>query len=199
STPYDAKGLLISAVRDNNPVIYVENKAMYHLKGAVPEGDYSVPIGVADVKREGEDVTIVAISRMVGLALEAAADLEAQGVSAEVVDPRSLSPLDTRTILDSVKKTGRLIIVDEDHPRCGMASEIAALAAGEALDYLDGPVERITPPPVHVPFSPGMENFYLPGIRRIVEAALWLARPLQAPARREPAAAYGSPPRKGDG
>jgi len=171
STPYDAKGLLIAAIRDDDPVIYVENKMLYNTKGIVPGEVYSLPLGKAEVKREGSDLTIVAISRMVVEALKAAAELEKQGVSAEVIDPLSLSPLDTSAIIDSVKKTGRLIVVDEDYPRCGMASEIAAVVSAEALDYLDQPVARITPPHAHVPFSPPLEQAFLPDAQKILECA----------------------------
>ncbi len=171
TTPYDAKGLLLAAVRDDDPVIFVENKMLYNTRGPVPEGDYSIPLGKADVRRQGVDVTMVAISRMVLVALEAASALEKEGCSAEVIDARSLSPLDTETILASVKKTGRLIVVDEDYPQCGMASEIAAEVSSRAFRYLKQPVQRITPPHAHVPFSPVLEQCYLPDARRIVECA----------------------------
>ena len=132
---------------------------------------YSLPLGKAEVKREGSDLTIVAISRMVVEALKAAAELEEHGWSIEVIDPRSLSPLDVKAIVDSVKKTGRLIVVDEDYPRCGMASEIAAVVSAEALDYLDQPVARLTPPHAHVPFSPVLEQAYLPDAHKICDCA----------------------------
>jgi pyruvate dehydrogenase E1 component beta subunit len=171
SSPYDAKGLIIAAIRDDDPVIFVENKMLYNAKGAVPEEMYSIPLGKADVKRKGDNLTIVAISRMVVEALKAATELEGQGIQSEVIDPRSLNPLDLPLILKSVEKTGRLLIVDEDYPRCGMASEIAAAVSTGAFDFLDQPVECVTPPPVHVPFSPVLEQFYLPDSQKIVDRA----------------------------
>jgi pyruvate dehydrogenase E1 component beta subunit len=171
ATPYDAKGLLLAAIRDDDPVIFVENKMLYNTKGTVPEGAYSLPLGKAVVVREGNDLTIVAISRMLLEATQAAVEIEKRGWSAEVIDPRTLSPLDAAAIVDSVKKTGRLIVVDEDNPRCGMASEIAAIVSAEALDYLDQPVARVTPPHAHVPFSPVLEKAYLPDAAKIVDCA----------------------------
>lgn len=183
ATPYDAKGLLLSAIRDDDPVVFVENRTLYNLKGPVPEEVYTIPLGKADVKRRGGDVTIAAISRMVHVALDAASDLETQGVSAEVIDVRSLEPLDSATIVDSVKRTRRLIVVDEDYPRCGMASEIAAVVGADAFHELERPIERITAPLAHVPFSPVMEQFYIPSAARVVEAANRLCRPAVAGAR----------------
>jgi acetoin:2,6-dichlorophenolindophenol oxidoreductase subunit beta len=170
STPYDAKGLLISAIRQDDPIFFFEHKFLYGLKGPVPEEAYTVPIGKADVKRTGSDVTIVAVGRMVQLALEAAAQLEKSGKSVEVVDPRSLSPLDEDTILASIRKTGRLVVVDEAHPRCSVATDIAALAATKALEYLDAPVKMVTGGHTPVPFSPSLEGAFLPNTDRIVAA-----------------------------
>jgi pyruvate dehydrogenase E1 component beta subunit len=170
STPYDAKGLLISAIRQDDPIFFFEHKFLYGIKGPVPEEAYTVPIGKADIKRAGDDVTVVAIGRMVHLALEAAALLEKEGKSVEVVDPRSLSPLDEDTILASVKKTGRLVVVDESHPRCSVATDIAALAATKGLEYLDAPVRMVTGAHTPVPFSPTLEAAYLPSTERIVAA-----------------------------
>ena len=172
STPYDAKGLMIAAIRDDDPVIFVENKMLYNTKGAVPEELYSIPLGKAEVMRAGSDLTIVAISRMCLEAIKAAVELEKEGWSVEVIDPRSLSPMDVGAIVTSVKKTGRLIVVDEDYPRCSMASEIAATVSEEALDYLDQPVARITAPHAHVPFSPILEKAYLPDATKIKDCAL---------------------------
>jgi pyruvate dehydrogenase E1 component beta subunit len=163
--------LLISAIRDDDPVIFVENKTLYNTKGPVPEESYTIPLGKAAIRREGKDLTIVALSRMVQVALEAASRLEERGWNAEVIDPRSVSPLDKSLLLESVKKTGRLIIVDEDNPCCGIASEIAALVSAEAFDFLKRPVQRITAPHAHVPFSPILEERYLPDARRVVDAA----------------------------
>jgi pyruvate dehydrogenase E1 component beta subunit len=171
ATPADAKGLLAAAIRDDDPVIYCENKLLYDVKGEVPEGEYVVPLGQADVKREGTDVTIVAISRMVQAALSAADALARDGISAEVVDPRTLSPLDEETLLASIRKTGRLVVVDEDNPRCSVATDIASLAATQALEYLNAPVKLVTAPHTPVPFSPALEDFYVPTPERVVEAA----------------------------
>ena len=168
STPADAKGLLEGAIRDNDLVVVFENKMLYNVSGDVPEGEYVIPPGKADIKREGIDITIVAISRMVHQALEAADTLQAQGISAEIVDPRSLSPLDEDTILDSVAKTHRLIVVDEDNPRCSVATDIAALVADKAFSELDAPIKLVTAPHTPVPFSPPLEQFYIPSPERIV-------------------------------
>lgn len=171
STPYDAKGLFSSAIRDNDPVIFFEHKLLYGIEGEVPEDNYTIPLGVADVKREGKDLTIVTMGRMVHFSLEAAEKLSGDGVDVEVVDLRSLSPLDEETILNSVKKTHRLIVVDEDFPRCGMATDIVALVAGQAFDYLDAPPKMITPPHTLVPFSPVLEDAYIPSVDTIVATA----------------------------
>ncbi|MEE9202987.1 MAG: alpha-ketoacid dehydrogenase subunit beta [Dehalococcoidia bacterium] len=171
STPYDAKGLLKAAIRDNDPVIYAYHKGLLRQAGQVPEEDYTVPIGVADVKREGSDVTIVATGLMVHQALSAAADLEAAGISAEVVDPRTISPLDTETIVASVKKTGRLVVAHEAVKGFGIGAEIAAVVAEEALDYLDAPIKRIGLPSTPIPFSPTLEAALLPTADHIVRAA----------------------------
>lgn len=170
STPADAKGLLLSAIRDDDLVMFFENKVLYGMKGEVPEGDEGIPLGVADIKRPGEDVTIVAISRMVTQALAAADALAAEGIEAEVVDPRTLSPLDDRTILESVAKTHRLVIVDEDNPRCSAATDIAALVADRGFDTLDAPIRLVTAPHTPVPFSPPLERFYVPSPERIADA-----------------------------
>ncbi len=170
STPGDVKGLLIASIRDDDPVIFCEHKVLYDLQGPVPEGDYVIPLGQADVKREGADATIVAISRMVDFSLQAADALAAEGISAEVVDPRTLVPLDTETILNSIRKTGRLVIVDEDNPRCSAATDIATLAATEAIEYLSAPVKLVTAPHTPVPFSPSLEDTYIPSPARIVAA-----------------------------
>ena len=171
STPYDAKGLFSSAIRDNDPVIFFEHKLLYGLEGEVPEDNYTVPLGVADVKREGKDLTIVTMGRMVHFSLEAAKKLSGDGVDVEVVDLRSLSPMDEEAILNSVKKTHRLIVVDEDFPRCSMATDVVALAAGQAFDYLDAPPRMITPPHTPVPFSPVLEDAYIPSVDTIVATA----------------------------
>jgi pyruvate dehydrogenase E1 component beta subunit len=168
STPYDAKGLLISAIRDDDLVYFLEHKTMYDDAGPVPEAPYTVPLGQATVRREGSDITVVAIAKMVGVALASAEALAGEGVSVEVIDPRSLSPMDARTILDSVEKTGRLVIVDEDTPRCSLATDIAALAADEAFYSLEAPIKCVTAPHTPVPFSPTLEGAYIPSEERVV-------------------------------
>jgi len=170
STPFDAKGLLKTAIRGSNPVLFVEHKLLYPLKGLIPDDDYTVPFGVADVKREGRDVTIVATLFMVHKALEAAQQLGMEGISAEVVDPRTLAPLDRQTIVKSVKKTGRLVVVSEDCKTAGVSAEIAAVVAEEALDYLDAPVKRVAEPDTPIPFSPTLEKFVIPDEKKIVKA-----------------------------
>ncbi|MGM7724223.1 alpha-ketoacid dehydrogenase subunit beta [Metabacillus sp. Hm71] len=168
STAYDAKGLLLAAIEDNDPVIYFEDKTLYNTTGEVPEGYYTIPLGKADVKREGSDVTIVAIGKQVHTALTAAEQLAKKGIELEVVDPRSLSPLDSETILNSVEKTNRLIVIDEANPRCSIATDIAAMVADEGFDLLDAPIKRITAPHTPVPFSPPLEDLYLPTPEKVI-------------------------------
>jgi len=171
STAYDTKGLLISAIRDEDPVIFCENKVMYFQTGDVPEEPYTIPFGKAAVRREGRDLTIVAISRMVPAAVEAAEQLGKEGVQAELIDPRTLVPLDHEAIAKSVAKTGRLVVVDEANPVCSMASEIAAFVAENCFDSLDAPVVRVNAPHSPVPFSPPLEGAYIPSSARITAAA----------------------------
>lgn len=170
ATPYDAKGLLIAAIRDPDPVVFMEHKRLYMEQGEVPEQPYEVPIGQAQVVRQGDDVTIVGVQKMVHTALAAAAELSDRGIDSEVIDPRSYSPLDTDTILASVRKTGKLVIVDESYPRCSLATDIAALAAGEAFEALRAPILRVTAPHAPIPFSPVLEDAYLPSVDRICDA-----------------------------
>jgi len=158
STPADAKGLLITAIRDDNPVAFLEHKLLYNTKGEVPEGEYTIPFGQADIKREGKDVTVVATARMVHYALNAAEKLAAEGIDVEIVDPRTLSPLDEDTILDSVKKTHKLVIVHEEVKLAGSGAEIAAMVAEQAFDYLDAPILRVAAPFSPVPFAPSLEE-----------------------------------------
>ena len=167
SNPYDAKGLLAQAIRDDDPVIFCEHKALYNDSGNVPEREYLIPFGEAAVTRNGTDITVVALSRMVKLANEAADRLAADGISVEVIDPRTTSPLDMDTIYDSVGKTGRLVTVDESNPVCSMASEIASAVACEAFDDLRGPVVKITAPHTPVPATPQLEQAYVPSSERI--------------------------------
>jgi len=170
STPYDAKGLLISSIRDDNPVLFIEHKMLYGIEGEVPEEPYTIPLGVADIKREGKDVTVVATMAMVHKALEAAEDLAKEGIEVEVVDPRTLSPLDKETIINSVKKTHRLVIVHEAVKQAGPGAEIAAIVAEEAFEYLDAPIKRVAAPFTPVPFSPVLENAYIPSKESIISA-----------------------------
>lgn len=170
STPYDAKGLLKTAVRSDNPVVFCEHKLLYPIEGEVPEKEYTIPFGVADVKREGSDVTVVTTLYMVHKALNAAKELEAEGISIEVVDPRTLTPLDKQTIITSVKKTGRIVIVSEDCKTAGVSAEIAAIVAEEALDYLDAPIKRVAEPDTPIPFSPPLEQFVIPDEKAIIQA-----------------------------
>ena len=171
STPYDAKGLLKTAIRDDNPVVFFEDKMMYKTKGPVPADEYTVPFGVADVKREGRDITIVATSSMVHVALAAATLLDEVGISAEVVDPRTTWPLDERTLIESAKKTSRAIVVDEGYGRYGVAAEIASVIAQGAFYDLDAPVMRLGAMHVPVPFSPPLEDATVPTDRSLFEVA----------------------------
>lgn len=170
STPYDAKGLLKTAIRDNNPVLFKEHKQLYSTEGLVPEEEYLIPFGKADVKREGEDVTIVATSFMVLKALSAAATLAKNGIDAEVVDPRTLVPLDEEVIINSVKKTGRVVIVHEAWKRCGTGAEIAAIVAEKAFDYLNAPIKRVAALDVPIPFSRPLEGYVLPNEKDVIKA-----------------------------
>jgi pyruvate dehydrogenase E1 component beta subunit len=171
STPYDAKGLLKSAIRDENPVVFFEDKMMYKLKGPVPEEDYTIPFGVADIKHEGEDITLVATSSMVQVALGAAAMLEESGISAEVVDPRTTWPLDEKTLVESARKTSRVIVLDEGYGRYGVTAEIASVIAEGAFYDLDAPVRRMGAMHVPIPFSPPLEDTTVPTEQSVFEAA----------------------------
>ncbi|WP_088227511.1 alpha-ketoacid dehydrogenase subunit beta [Desulfosporosinus sp. FKB] len=170
STPADAKGLMAAAIRDDNPVVYIEHKQLLGVSGDVPEGEYVVPLGKADIKREGSDITIVAWSWMMQKALAAAEQLAAKGINAEVIDPRTLIPLDKDEILKSVSKTGKLLIVHEEVKTSGFAGEIAAIVADEGFDYLDAPIKRVTAPDTPIPFSPVLETAYLPSEEKIIKA-----------------------------
>jgi pyruvate/2-oxoglutarate/acetoin dehydrogenase E1 component len=171
STPYDAKGLLKSAIRDENPVVFFEDKMMYKLKGAVPADEYTIPLGVADIKRVGEDITLVATSSMVQVALGAATRLEEIGISAEVVDPRTMWPLDEKTLIDSSKKTSRAIILDEGYERYGVTAELASVIASGAFYDLDAPVKRMGAMHVPIPFSPPLEDATVPTETTVFDAA----------------------------
>jgi len=176
STPYDAKGLLKAAIRDDNPVVFFEDKMMYKLKGSVPDEDYTIPLGVADVKRAGDDITLVATSSMVQVAMSAATLLEAVGISAEVVDPRTMWPLDEETIVESVRKTSRAIVLDEGYERYGVTAELASVIAAGAFYDLDAPVKRMGAMHVPIPFSPPLEDATVPTEQTVFEAAKSMCR-----------------------
>ncbi len=167
STPYDAKGLLIQAIRDDDPVIFCEHKALYQTEGDVPEESYTLPFGEANYVREGDDVTVVALGRMVHMASEAADELAKDGIECEIVDLRTTSPLDEDTILESVENTGRLVIVDEATPRCNIATDISALVAQNAFGDLKAPIKMVTAPHTPVPFSPVLEDTYIPNSGKV--------------------------------
>jgi pyruvate dehydrogenase E1 component beta subunit len=176
STPYDAKGLLKTAIRDENPCVFFEDKMMYKLKGPVPEGDYTIPLGVADVKRVGTDITLVGTSSMVQIALGAATLLEEVGISAEVIDPRTTWPLDEKTLVESARKTSRAIVIDEGYGRYGVTAEIASVIAEGAFYHLDAPVKRMGAMHVPIPFSPPLEDVTVPTEQSVFDAARALCK-----------------------
>ncbi|WP_159712163.1 alpha-ketoacid dehydrogenase subunit beta [Geminicoccus flavidas] len=171
SNPYEAKGLLIQAIRDDDPVIFFEHKAMYDMEGEVPDETYAIPFGQANVTREGDDATIIAFGRMVNFANTVADKLSKDGITCTVVDPRTTSPLDTETILETAAETGRVVVVDEAHPRCNMATDVSALICQEAFDKLKAPIKMVTAPHAPVPFSAALEDLYIPSMDKI-EAAV---------------------------
>ena len=171
STPYDAKGLLKSSIREDNPVMFIEHKGLYGQSGMIPEEEYLVPLGKAEVKREGKDITVVAYSKSLILSLKAAETLEKEGISLEVIDPRTLLPLDEDTILDSVKKTSRLMIVHEACKTGGFGGEVAAIVAEKAIDYLDAPIKRVAALDSPIPFNPKLEDYVLPNEGDIIAGA----------------------------
>src|SRR3984893_7437131 len=171
STPADAKGLLKSAIRDDDPVIFIEQERMYGNKGEVPDDeDFTIPLGVAEVKREGKDATIVARSLMVPVALKAAEELAKDGLSCEVIDPRTIRPLDINAIVESVKKTNRVVIAEESHPFCGVAAEISAEINERAFDYLDAPVKRVSGVNVPMPYAKNLEQMAIPDVEQLIAA-----------------------------
>lgn len=180
SNPHDAKGLLIAAIRDDDPVLFFEHKVILGMKGEVPDEAYEIPLGKANVVRAGKDVTVVAIGRMVHMAEKAAAFLAKEGIECEVIDPRTTSPLDTAAILASVRKTGRLVAVDEAYPRCNMATDIAALTAQEAFGALRAPVRMVSPPHVPVPFAAPLEDLYIPNADKVAEAVRATVKPVSS-------------------
>ncbi|MFJ2455023.1 alpha-ketoacid dehydrogenase subunit beta [Pseudomonas protegens] len=172
SSPYDAKGLLIQAIRDNDPVIFCEHKLLYSLQGEVPEESYAIPFGEANFLRDGKDVTLVSYGRTVNTALDAARALAGRGIDCEVIDLRTTSPLDEDSILESVEKTGRLVVIDEANPRCSMATDISAMVAQKAFASLKAPIEMVTAPHTPVPFSDALEDLYIPDAAKIEKAVL---------------------------
>lgn len=170
SSPYEAKGLLVRAIRDDDPVIFFENKVMYGVEGDVPEELYAIPFGEANIVRDGGDVTVVAIGRMVGLAQQAATELAAEGIECEIIDPRTTSPLDIETIQESVESTGRLVVVDESNPRCSVATDVCAQIAQSSFGDLKAAPRMVTAPHTPVPFSPVLEDLYVPGPEQIAAA-----------------------------
>jgi len=176
SNAYDAKGLMLQAIKDNDPVVFLEHKKSYVRAVEVPEGEYYIPFGKAKVVKEGSDVTVVAIHRMVWEAQQAAKELEKEGISVEVIDPRTISPLDMDTILESVKKTGKVVIADESYPRCGMASDISAQITESVFDDLKAPVRRVIPPHTHIPFSAELEDEWIPNSDKIKSVILELVK-----------------------
>ncbi|MGN8343236.1 alpha-ketoacid dehydrogenase subunit beta [Pseudomonas sp. SMV71] len=172
SSPYDAKGLLIQAIRDNDPVIFCEHKLLYSMQGEVPEELYTIPFGEANFLRDGKDVTLVSYGRLVNIALEAARSLAGRGIDCEVIDLRTTSPMDEDSILESVEKTGRLVVIDEANPRCSMATDVSALVAQKAFGALKAPIEMVTAPHTPVPFSDSLEDLYIPDAAKIEQAVL---------------------------
>lgn len=170
SSPYDAKGLLIQAIRDDDPVIFCEHKALYATEGDVPEESYTIPFGEANIIREGDDCTIVALGRMVHMAQQAADLLAQDNIQCEIIDPRTTSPFDEETVLESVENTGRLVVVDEASPRCGMAADISAMVAQKGFEFLEAPIELVTAPHTPVPFNGTLEDLYIPSPDQISEA-----------------------------
>jgi acetoin:2,6-dichlorophenolindophenol oxidoreductase subunit beta len=168
STPYDVKGLLKTAIRDDGPVLFIEHKALYNTKGEIPTKDYMIPFGEARIRREGTDLTLIAVGKMVQLALDAADVLQQQGISAEVIDPRTIVPLDRNAITESIRKTGRVAVVDEAPANCGFSAEVFAIACEDCFDDLDGPPLRICSLPAPNPFSPVLEDQMIPSVDRIV-------------------------------
>ncbi|MGB9813406.1 MAG: alpha-ketoacid dehydrogenase subunit beta [Thermovenabulum sp.] len=177
STPYDVKGLIKAAIRDDNPVVFFEHKLLYRVKGEVPEGDYVLPLGKADVKRKGKDITIVAGSIMVIRAMEAAKELEKEGIDVEIIDPMTLKPLDMETIIKSIKRTGRVLIVEDDPKSFGWGAEVAAgIIESEAFDYLDAPVKRLAGKDIPIPYNPNLERHAVPQVEDIVKAVKEILR-----------------------
>jgi pyruvate dehydrogenase E1 component beta subunit len=175
SSPYEAKGLLIQSIRDNDPVMFFEHKLLYDIEEEVPEEPYTIPFGEANVVREGDDVTIVTLGRMVSVAKQAAEALAKDGIQCDIIDLRTTSPMDEDSILESVENTGRLVVVDEAHPRCSIATDVSALVAQNAFDALQAPIKMVTAPHTPVPFSPALEDAYIPSADKIAAAVREIA------------------------
>ena len=170
SNPYDAKGLLINAIRDEDPVIFLEHKMLYDFSGEVPDEAYTVPFGEAGIIREGEDVTLISLGKMVNVCQEAANELAKENVSASILDLRTISPLDEETILEFTEETGRMVIVDEAYPRCGVAADVSSIIVEKAFSYLKAPIKKVTPPHSPVPYAPNLEQAFLPSSQKVIDA-----------------------------
>ena len=170
SNPYDAKGLLINAIRDEDPVIFLEHKMLYDFSGEVPDEAYTVPFGEAGIIREGEDVTLISLGKMVNVCQEAANELAKENVSASILDLRTISPLDEETILEFTEETGRMVIVDEAYPRCGVAADVSSIIVEKAFSYLKAPIKKVTPPHSPVPYAPNLEQAFLPSSQNVIDA-----------------------------
>lgn len=180
ATPYDAKGLLLSAIEEDNIVVFSEDKTLYGTKGEVPDEYYTIPIGEAGVKREGKDLTIVTIGKMLFVGLEVAEKLEKDNVSVEVIDLRTVAPWDQKTVIESVKKTGRLIVIDESNPHNNVATDIASVVSDKAFDYLDGPIKCVCAPNTPVPFAQNLEKLYVPDANKVLKEAAEIIDDLKA-------------------
>ena len=170
SNPYDAKGLLINAIRDEDPVIFLEHKMLYDFSGEVPDEAYTVPFGEAGIIREGEDVTLISLGKMVNVCQEAANELAKENVSASILDLRTISPLDEETILEFTEETGRVVVVDEAYPRCGVAADVSSIIVEKAFSYLKAPIKKVTPPHSPVPYAPNLEQAFLPSSQKVIDA-----------------------------
>ena len=171
SNPYDAKGLLINAIRDEDPVIFLEHKMLYDFSGEVPDEAYTVPFGEAGIIREGKDVTLISLGKMVNVCQEAANELAKENVAASILDLRTISPLDEETILEFTEETGRVVVVDEAYPRCGVAADVSSIIAEKAFSYLKAPIKKVTPPHAPVPYAPNLEQAFLPNSQKVIDAA----------------------------
>jgi len=179
SNPYDAKGLLINAIRDEDPVIFLEHKMLYDISAEVPDEAYTVPFGEAGIIREGEDVTLISLGKMVNVCQEAANELAKENVSASILDLRTISPLDEETILEFTEETGRMVIVDEAYPRCGIAADVSSIIVEKAFSYLKAPIKKVTPPHSPVPYAPNLEQAFLPSSQKVIDAVKEVIRGME--------------------